>query len=78
MSKHCCERMDLDLDQRCDQHPNRFDCADALIHHWPEEGIYGLIVHDGGSSFVQIAYCPWCGSALSPNRRESDSRSPIS
>ena len=31
---------------------------------------YGLIVHDGGTSVVVIAFCPWCGSKLSESKRE--------
>jgi hypothetical protein len=27
-------------------------------------GLYGLIVHDGGSSTIQIYFCPWCGERL--------------
>ena len=23
-----------------------------------------VIVHDGGSSFVRIQFCPWCGAGL--------------
>ena len=25
---------------------------------------YGLYVHDGGSAFVEIRFCPWCGARL--------------
>jgi hypothetical protein len=25
---------------------------------------YGLYVHDGGSSVIEILYCPWCGKKL--------------
>jgi hypothetical protein len=48
----------------CEQHPDRFDCPDALIHYSPRSRGYGIIVHDGGSSFVTIAFCPWCSSPL--------------
>jgi hypothetical protein len=72
MSKHCCDRMEHDLDQTCDLHPDRFDCADALIGI--VNGEYGIIVHDGGSSVVRIAYCPWCGSKL-PTEEGSDRKS---
>ena len=64
MSKHCCDRMDYDLDQKCDVHPNRYDCPDNLVA--TARGGYGLVVHDGGSSIVEIAFCPWCGAKLSP------------
>jgi hypothetical protein len=62
MSIHCCDRMDYDLNQRCNQHENRFDCPDALINL--SKGSYGLIVHDGASSVIEINFCPWCGIKL--------------
>jgi hypothetical protein len=49
---------------RCDQHPDRFDCADNLIYRDTDGSSYGLIVHDGGSSYIAISYCPWCGASL--------------
>ena len=55
--------MATQLDQRCDQHPDPFDCPDHLVYQ-TAGGDFGLIVHDGGASFVQISFCPWCGSAL--------------
>jgi hypothetical protein len=55
--------MQADLERVCDQHSDRFDCADALVHR-AADGTYGLIVHDGGESFVSILVCPWCGSEL--------------
>ncbi len=68
---HCCERMVEAASSTCDQHPNRFDRPDALIHYAPTFREYGLIVHDGGESSVEIKYCPWCGARLpSPLRDE--------
>ena len=64
MAKHCCERMAAALAQSCDQHPDPYDCPDNLITQ--VRGGYGLIVHDGGRSFVAISYCPWCGGKLPP------------
>ncbi|OYX43629.1 MAG: hypothetical protein B7Z02_08825 [Rhodobacterales bacterium 32-67-9] len=54
--------MARDLDRTCAQHPDRFDCPDALIVK-TETG-YGLIVHDGGRSYISIGFCPWCGASL--------------
>jgi len=51
MSKHCCDRMDFDLDQRCDIHPQRHECPDNIVDI--VRGGYGLIVHDGGSSVIE-------------------------
>ena len=31
---------------------------------------YGLIIHDGGESFILIQFCPWCGKKLSHDRRD--------
>lgn len=71
MSLHCCERMDEAVNSTCDQHPDRWDCPDALIAYTPKFREYGLIVHDGGTSTIEIAFCPWCGSQLpSPLRDE--------
>lgn len=64
MSKHCCDRMDFDLDQVCDSHPDRFDCPDALVTYRKGQRYYGLIIHDGGSASIKISYCPWCGAKL--------------
>ena len=61
--------MAADLRHRCDLHPDRSDCPDAFIAE--VRGGYGLMVHDGGSSVVKIAFCPWCGSKLPPSD-ESD------
>lgn len=54
--------MDYDLSQRFDAHVSRYTCPDALID--VVAGRYGLIVHDGGSSRIEIRFCPWCGAWL--------------
>ena len=64
MTDPCCPRMAEDLDRSCEIHPDRADCPDALIDR--VRGGYGIIVHDGGSSVIEIAYCPWCGTRLPP------------
>jgi hypothetical protein len=74
MSTPCCKRMAEDLSQRCDQHPNRFDCPDNLIAIW--KGRHHILIHDGGESGVKINFCPWCGKNLKPKsskrRRRKD------
>jgi hypothetical protein len=64
LREHCCEQMTKRVNHRCEQHPNVFDCADNLIYHSEQSDKYGIIVHDGGSSFILINYCPWCGTKL--------------
>lgn len=64
MTDRCCSRMADDLDQICDLHPDRADCPEALIAE--VRGGFGLIIHDGACSVIQIDFCPWCGAALPP------------
>ena len=70
LTPHCCEIMRRKVEQQCDDHPSPFDCADALIYFSQRLREYGLIIHDGGSSYSQIAYCPWCGTRLPESRRD--------
>jgi hypothetical protein len=48
----------------CEQHPDRDDCPDCLITKSDFSGSYGLIIHDGSRSMIEISYCPWCGAKL--------------
>ena len=62
MRKNCCDRMSYDLEQTCRDHASRFDCPDALIAK--DKMGFGIIVHDGGTSTIEISFCPWCGADL--------------
>jgi hypothetical protein len=62
--QHCCERMEEGLKLDCTEHEDVFECADSLVYYSDRSIEYGLIVHDGGSSYIVIGYCPWCGSKL--------------
>lgn len=64
MGKYCCERMAYDLQQTCAHHHDRNECPDALIAE--VRGGFGLIIHDGSNSTIEIAFCPWCGTHLPP------------
>ena len=70
MDRHCCEEMRLQVELVCDQHPDPHDCPDALVGYSPRFREYGLYVHDGGSSWLGIRFCPWCGSRLPESLRE--------
>jgi hypothetical protein len=54
--------MDFNIDHTCDGHKISAACPDTLIK--VVRGGYGLIIHDGGSSVVEIGFCPWCGATL--------------
>lgn len=66
---HCCERMVKSIQQVCDKHADPYDCPDALMTYIPKFDEYGLIIHDGGHSQVQIHHCPWCGKKLPDSKR---------
>ena len=69
LKEYCCETMAEHLNYRCEEHPDVFDCADNLIYRSADSGAYGIIIHDGGSSFSRISYCPWCGAKLPEKTR---------
>src|SRR4051812_6788149 len=66
--KRCCEMMQMQVEQTCEEHPNLFDCPDHLICFSERSKQYGIIVHDRGTSFVIIHFCPWCGARLSAGK----------
>ena len=70
MEANCCEDMQREAGRVCDQHPDRFDCPDCLIHYSPKFREYGLILHNGGSSSMGIRFCPWCGAQLAVSLRD--------
>lgn len=69
MNNHCCETMKEQVNIKCKLHANSFDCPDILITYDRKFDEYGLIIHDGGSSSLEITYCPWCGSKLPDSKR---------
>ena len=67
----CCKAMAAALDFECSEHDDPFACNDALmIYHEPFDE-YGIVVHDGGPSYVLIRHCPWCGTPLPESQRDS-------
>jgi hypothetical protein len=64
MKKHCCEDMDYYVNLKCNIHENPSDCPDKLIIFDNKNNQYGLIIHDGGTSWIGIDFCPWCAAKL--------------
>ena len=60
----CCESMKYHVESKCDIHKSPFDCPDKIINYSTKQNIYGIIIHDGGSSFIEINFCPWCGKKI--------------
>lgn len=65
--EHCCDQMAYHLNFTCEQHPDKYDCGDAVIDE--VRGGVGLIIsREAGGGVIEIAYCPWCGIKLPPIR----------
>jgi len=60
---YCCTEFAEQITHRCEKH-SAFDCPDQVII--PTSYGYGLPIHDGGSSSIEIRFCPWCGQELNP------------
>ena len=67
----CCEAMTAAATHECDQHDSPFDCADALVVYNDALREHGLVIHDGGASYLLIRHCPWCGAALPESLRDA-------
>ncbi|MDF3028892.1 MAG: hypothetical protein K0S23_3199 [Fluviicola sp.] len=37
---------------------------DSIMRHTHGRKEFGIPIHDGGSSYIRINYCPWCGVQL--------------
>ena len=70
MVNFCCEDMKNHIEYQCENHKDPFDCADHQIYWDPIFDEYGLIIHDGGTSYNVIDYCPFCGKKLPASKRE--------
>jgi hypothetical protein len=44
--------------------------VDVLVAYSAVFDEYGIVVHDGGKSYVRIDFCPWCGSRLPESKRD--------
>lgn len=68
--KYCCDSMKYYLNFNCEIHSDVFECPEAMILYDEVFDEYGLIVHDGGRSKIEIQYCPWCGEKLPDSKRD--------
>ena len=68
--KPCCDRMKEELERTCAHGHAPSECPDVLIAYVAKFDEFGIRVHDGGSSIVSIAFCPWCGTRLPESKRD--------
>ena len=57
---HCCNKMKYYLELK----------DPIIVKYIPKFDEYGIIVNDGGHSFIIIKYCPWCGKELPKRKRD--------
>lgn len=48
----------------CKQHADKYECPDTLIDYNKKSESFAIIIHDGGTSGIEIKFCPWCGTEL--------------
>lgn len=65
MTEYCCYQMREQLTTHCGDHPRKSGCPDTLVIE-TQSGI-AIPIKDGGSSYMRISFCPWCGSSLHPD-----------
>lgn len=65
----CCSMMAHHLNQWCgierekSNCNDKYECADCVVI-FESNGDHGIPIHDGGSSYIKINKCPWCGTDL--------------
>lgn len=64
--RYCCERMRYFIKKNGKS--LGFD-SDNVIYYALEYDEYGIVIHDGGISYITIQYCPWCGKKLPDSKR---------
>ena len=55
---HCCQNIAATLTER-----------ESSLVYIPKFREYGLRVLDGGSSYILVVFCPWCGARLPASLR---------
>jgi hypothetical protein len=61
VGRRCCTKMTYYL--TFDKKTKNIN-PDAIIRFHKKTKDYGIPIHDGGSSFIEIEFCPWCGTKL--------------
>lgn len=64
VTPHCCEEMTQAAFRPGAVEDAARDAEARLVVYVPHFREYGLPIYDGGSSYLLIKYCPWCGTRL--------------
>ncbi|HBT09998.1 MULTISPECIES: DUF6980 family protein [Leeuwenhoekiella] len=64
----CCLQMADKIFDSLDKKRNiKYGDVDVVINKWTD-GTYGIPIHDGGTSIIEINFCPWCGQNLTDKK----------
>ena len=64
----CCLQMaDKIFDSLDEKGQIKYGEVDVVINKW-KNGTYGIPIHDGGTSIIEIHFCPWCGQNLTDKK----------
>lgn len=66
----CCKFMEENALLQQPDDDDAFVNSDKLVYYNEMFDEYGLIVHDGGQSYIIINFCPWCGEKLPQSVRD--------
>jgi hypothetical protein len=60
----CCEKMADKVEESFNQNgETKHEDVDIVMNR-SRDGVYGIPIHDDGTSFIEINNCPWCGARL--------------
>jgi hypothetical protein len=62
MKSELCECLEYHLKNRCEFHPDPWDCPDVILVKTKSQ--IGIPIRDGGRSSIGINFCPICGEKI--------------
>jgi len=62
--KYCCIDMAYQLIEDKKAKGKEKINYDSVVTHYKKGEEFGIPIHDGGSSFIKINFCPWCGQKI--------------
>lgn len=69
MEKVCCNQFYEILKIEPSEGDTPFESGNVVLYHADNVDEYGIIIHDGGESYIVLRFCPWCGSSLPTSKR---------
>jgi hypothetical protein len=68
-SEHPCVHIAYRISREPGVTGDAHDDPDVTLIYSVKTKRYGIPVRDGGSSYIHITHCPWCGKKLVPKRK---------